>query len=48
MELKKTPRFTFSPAVEEAVRDIIREEMDRKEKGLPQKEVPTEGDPRAQ
>ncbi len=33
------PRHTFPPRVEEVIRGMIREEIDLKEKGLPQKPV---------
>jgi len=44
--MDKDSRYTFSAPVEEAIRNIVREEIDRKEKGLPQKRVPPEGEPK--
>ena len=33
------PRHTFPPRIEKVIRNMIREEMDLEEKGLPQRPV---------
>ena len=43
MDDRKDPPFTFSRPIEEAIRNIIREEIDLHEKRMSQKQVPAKG-----